>query len=81
MLDKEIEFFNKSLAEWLKTNRGQIALVKDETLVGFFPDEISALTEGARQFGSEPGLVRRVEEQQPVIQSPAYTWGLLSAAP
>ena len=79
MLEVERAFYEQMLPEWLKVYAGKVALVRGETLVGVFDDEADALNEGARQFGSESFLIRRIQEQQSEVSIPALTLGILRA--
>jgi len=81
MLEKDLEFFNRSLPEWLKQYPGKVALVKDENLVGVFDTDEQALTEGARLFQRQPFLVRRIQPENPAVQVPALMLGILRANP
>jgi len=60
MLDVERRIFDEHLEEWLRSHAGQVVLIKDSDVVGFFDDETAALGEGARRFGLTSFLVCRV---------------------
>lgn len=79
MLDKELQFYQENLQEWLKTYSGKFVVVKDNELIGFFDNNEQALSEGARRFGLTSFLVRRVEPTQKEVSIPALTLGLLNA--
>jgi hypothetical protein len=79
MLDKEREYFKTHRADWLKKHPGKFVLVKDEELIGVFNTQQEALIEGARRFGTDPFLVRQVEESEQVVYIPALTLGILRA--
>jgi len=80
-LQVEREYFDHSLEEWLKLYSGKVALVKGEQLIGVFDDEATALEEGARRFGKEPFLIRRIIPGEQTVSAPAYTLGILRANP
>ncbi len=80
MLEAERTYFEKMLAEWLNVYTGKVALVKGELLVGVFDDESDALAEGARRFGSESFLIRRIQERQDEVSIPALMLGILRAS-
>ncbi|MGO8670987.1 MAG: hypothetical protein ACLQVD_06460 [Capsulimonadaceae bacterium] len=80
-LKEERDFFASSLPEWMKLYSGRVALVKGQELVGVFDTEGDALSEGARQFGMESFLVRRVVELPEDIRIPALVLGILSGNP
>lgn len=72
-LQTERDFFARSVDQWVKLHPGKFALVKGEELVGVFDSDVTAVVEGARRFGDQPFLVRRIalDEQAPSV--PAYT--------
>jgi hypothetical protein len=78
-LETEITFFRESVKDWISAHAGKVALVKDDRLVGVFDNESTALSEGARLFGDQPFLVRRIQEDEQPFSVPAYTLGILSA--
>lgn len=79
MLEKEIKYFEANISEWLKEFPGKFVLIKDENLIGPFDNQKDALVEGARRFGNQSFLVRKVEESEDVIYIPALTLGILHA--
>ena len=79
MLETEIAFFEANLAEWLKSYRGQVALVHERELVGIFSTDAEALSEGVCLFGSAPFLVRPVLAKQAEQTAPALMLGILRA--
>lgn len=81
MLEQERAFYDQHLPEWLEQCPGRVALIKGQQLIGFFDVETDALREGARRFGLESFLVRRVEPAQQEVVIPALTLGLINANP
>jgi hypothetical protein len=81
MIDTELQYFNENLPEWLKSQSGKFALIKNRELIGFYNTFEEALTEGARRFGLQDFLVRAVLPFQDKISIPAYTLGLIHANP
>jgi hypothetical protein len=77
MLNEELAFFDKNLPEWLEKHAGRVVLVKGHELVGFFDDEGQAIGEGARRFGLQSFLVRRIERVPEEVCIPALTLGIL----
>jgi hypothetical protein len=77
MLEEELGYFEKNLSAWLERHTGRVALVKGRELVGFFDDEEQAIAEGARRFGLQSFLVRRVERVPEAVCIPALTLGIL----
>jgi hypothetical protein len=81
MLEKEREFFEIHREEWLGKYPGKSVLVKGDRLFGSFDTQDEALAEGARLFGLESFLVRRVEQAEQLVYVPALTLGILRADP
>ncbi len=79
MLEQERQFYDEHLQEWLQKYHNRFVLVKGRELIGTFDTNEEALTEGARRFGLDSFLVRRVEEKQPLVDIPALALGILSA--
>ena len=79
MLEQERKYFKAHRAELLKAHPGKFALVKNKTLIGIFDSPGEALAEGARRFGKDSFLVRRIQEKDPTIYLPALTLGILRA--
>jgi len=80
MLETELKFFYENLPQWLEKHADRVALVKGAELVGLFDNEEQAVATGARLFGLESFLVRRVEAEEPSFDVPALTFGLLCAS-
>ena len=81
MLETERQFYEENLEAWLRQYAGRFVLVKDRELVGVFDTVNDALAEGARRFGLQSFLVRRVEPAQQEARVPALTLGVLHADP
>jgi hypothetical protein len=58
---------------------GRFALVKDAELIGTYAAHEDALAEGARRFGLQSFLVRRVDDDRQPVFIPALDLGILSA--
>jgi hypothetical protein len=80
-LEQELKFFGENHAKWSEDHPGQFVLVKGRELVGFFDQPETALTTGARLFGADSFLVRRVDASDEDIYIPALALGLLHADP
>jgi len=78
-LRDEIEFFEKSLPEWMKQHRGKYALVKGHELVDVFDTAENAYVSGVERFGNVPFLVRLISHEKPEVHLPALTLGVLRA--
>ena len=81
MLDTERQYFAQNLPSLLQQYRGRFVVIRDEVVVGAFDTMDEALREGARRFGLQSFLARRVEESLPEMSFPALTLGLLHADP
>jgi hypothetical protein len=80
MLEQERDYYDAHLPEWLQRMPGRFVLIKGAELMGTFDTLDDALAEGARRFGLQPYLIRRVEEQPPQVSIPALALGLLDAS-
>lgn len=78
-LERELEFFKKNKAEWLKYYKGQFAVVKNEQLLGTFTTFEEAFHAGVKALGNQPFLIRKIGEQEEIAQFPALEAGVLSA--
>lgn len=79
-LDAEIKYFEANRANWLNVHCGKFALVKGEKLIGAYDSAENAISEGAKQFGVEPFLVRQITEKEESVFTPVLAFGLLDAA-
>lgn len=79
VLEQERKYYEENLEAWLARYPGRFVLVKGRELVGAFDTVDGALAEGARRFGMESYLVRRVEMTPDAVKIPALTLGLLNA--
>jgi hypothetical protein len=80
MLETERAYFDAHRSEWLQSHHGQFALIKGEKLIGMYDSDEDALSEGARLFGMQPFLVRRIQEREQEVCIPALALGILHAA-
>jgi hypothetical protein len=82
-LDTELKYYESHRSDLLKAHRGQVVLIKGETLEGIFPSEEEAYKAAVRQFGNLPFLIARVEEgpaPHPVGQRLLRQMGFLAQA-
>lgn len=79
MLTEERQYYDDHLPELLEHHAERVLLIRGSELVGTFDDEESALAEGARRFGLESHLIRRVRAVQEEIHVPALTLGILQS--
>jgi hypothetical protein len=80
MLEQERDFYDAHLQEWLQRMPGRFVLIKGAELIGTFDTAEDALADGARRFGLQSYLIRRVEPQPPQVSIPALALGLLHAS-
>jgi hypothetical protein len=76
MLDQELKAYQVIKA---RIPVGQFVLIHGEDLVGVFETEAEAFSEGARQFGRGPFLIRQVRAKEETIANPALSLGILRA--
>ncbi len=79
MLERELKYFEANRAQWLKDHYGKFVLIKDEDFLGVFDNQKDALVEGARRFGLQSFLIKKLEERDELIYLPALTLGILNA--
>ena len=79
VLQEELEVFRAEKARLLKDHAGKYALIKGSQLIGTYDTEENALTEGVARFGAGPFLIKIISEEEPKIDFPALTLGLISA--
>ncbi len=58
---------------------GRFVVIKGQELAGNYETIQDALSEGAKRFGLDSFLVRRVDMQTETVSIPALTLGILSA--
>lgn len=59
-LETELKTYSEKLPELLE-NEGQFVLVHGDRIVGFFVAYEDAVSEGYKEFGLDPFLVKRIE--------------------
>ena len=79
-LEKELQFFAENKTKWLKAHFGKFVLVKGSELIGVYDNAETAIAEGAKRFGAESFLVRKLNEEKDVY-IPTLALGLLDAHP
>src|SRR5271155_2256341 len=67
---EEIATYKGRLPEMASEHEGEFVLIKGNEVVGFYPDDSSALREGRRRFGFVPFLVKQVKAHERVIYFP-----------
>lgn len=64
-LEAEKQTYEKNLPEWGEYN-GKYVLIKGEEVISFFDTYPDAISQGYREFGLEPFMVKRVEQVETV---------------
>lgn len=59
-LEKDLQFFNKNKAEYLKSYEGKYLVISNNVLVGSFDSEEAAYKSGLEKLGNEPFLIKQV---------------------
>ena len=62
----EIRLFEEHRAEWLEHHKGKVALVKGETIEGFYGSAQDAYHRGVNLWGDVPFLIKDVLPEDPV---------------
>lgn len=81
VLEDELEFFDSQKEKLLKHHKGQFALIKGRKLLGTYTTWGEAFDAGVKLFGNVPFLIKRVQEEEEVVQFPALIVGAISAEP
>ena len=79
VLTKEVEHYEKTRDELLKTCEGQFVLIKGAEVLGKFPTWDEAHVFGLHRLGRVPFLIKHVVKEEPVYSIPALDQGLLRA--
>lgn len=79
MLEQELKYFIENRTDWISRYPNKFVLIKGAELVGTFDTLDEALAEGARRFGLESFLARRVDQDEREVNIPALTLGILRA--
>jgi len=79
MLETECAYFDRLQPSFLTVYPGKFVLIKGEELISVFDTFDDALQEGAKRFGSESFLIRRVDQSTEQVSIPALAVGVLYA--
>ena len=60
MLEKEVEMFDKSLSDLIKTDFGKYVLIKEDRVVGTYVAIEDALQAGYKEFKTDAFFVRQI---------------------
>lgn len=78
VIEKELEYFNENLDEWLKHYENKYALVYNQELVTTFTTDGEAYNHGIEKFGEVDFLIRLVIKNQPIVKTPALFAGVVT---
>jgi hypothetical protein len=76
-LAEELAFFQEQKAKLLEHNNGQFALIKGRALYGTFTTFDEAYAAGVKLFGNQPMLIKQILAEEPSVQVPAFSFGLI----
>ena len=62
LLDGELQTYEKNRESLLGSSEGKFVLVKGDRIIGVYDSKMDAITEGYRQFGNVPFLVKQVQK-------------------
>lgn len=65
-MNPDFEYFQSKLPELLKEHKGQYALIKEKTIIGFYNSMGSALEEGYKKFGTANFLIQEITDEKHV---------------
>ena len=77
LLKVESDFYERMRSDLLMEYPNRFLLIHGENVEGDFATEDAAIVEGILKFGTEPFLIRKPGEDEPVLSAPALTLGLL----
>ena len=63
-LKNEFDYYLKHQAEMVEKYNGKFVVIKDETVVGVFDDQLTAITESEKKYQLGTFLVQKVEPGQ-----------------
>ena len=72
-LEREREYYLAHKAELLEKYKNMFVLIKEDKLIGAYPDAEGAYAAGISQFGAVPFLVRQVLAVEPTSISHLYS--------
>ncbi len=62
-IDRNFDYFQRNLGDYLRTNEGRFALLRNAKLVGFFKDPGEAYREGIAQFSDALFSIQEVRKE------------------
>jgi hypothetical protein len=80
-LQHEIACYDKHRATFVEDHRDEYVLIKGQTIVGFFTEEVAAIHAGYDKFGNEAFLVRLcAESTAPILFTSLFVGSPASTA-
>ena len=79
-LGRELAYYQAHRDELLSRYAGQFVVIHDDQVIGTFTTEEEAYAAGLLRVGNKPFLIRRVMKDDPEVQYPALTVGMISGA-
>lgn len=77
LLEVESAYYESNRDDLLMRFPNRFLLIHGENLEGHFETMDDAITEGVLRFGSEPFLIRRSGDSEPVLSAPSLVLGIL----
>lgn len=77
-IKRELDHFERVKKDLLKSDKGKIALIKGEALIGTFTTQEEAYKEGIRRFGKDAFLIKPILEVEQVQTIPALSARLIN---
>jgi hypothetical protein len=78
-LEREKKYFNEIRESLMATHADHFAVIQGAVLIGLYPNMEEAYSEAARKLGLTSVLIKKVSEQEQLVNIPALALGILSA--
>jgi hypothetical protein len=74
-LERELAYFDQHRSELVDRAKGKFALIKGESLMGIYDDQLAAIEAGYRGIGDEPFLVKQIAEVDMPVNFTSFNIG------
>ena len=64
MLDREFQTFQENKPNLVKNHMGKFVLIKNDTIIGIFENELDAVKQGNQQFKDSYFLVNEITDEE-----------------
>ena len=64
MLDREFQTFQENKPNLVKNHKGKFVLIKNDTIIGIFENELDAVNQGNEQFKDSHFLVNEITDEE-----------------